>query len=565
MSRDTAQGRSHRPRVGWLAVLSLAILVVPGVVSAQGAAPSRGTTKSAAADKSTICGEVGKTIQVSSGARMYCFGSQPNSGGNKPGTITTTTSSTFSKNVNAAKPKEDISPNGTQAYGQSEVSVAGTGSYVLEAWNDSTGFFSPCPSPGYKEELTGFGFSANGGTSFTDEGGLPNNCSLGTYSGDPSVETWQYGGHTYFYVSSLYSYNATFGLAVALDACEVTGSGTSASIACNGPYFVAGVNGFQFLDKDFMSIDPVRHRLYVSYSDFTNNDSIDLAVCDISSAYTPTCYPGTTSSIYMVVSPNTTACEQEGAYPAVNDKNGDVYVAFEYNWATNLGSPCNTSATPVQEVVSYVPYSCLTLPTTTCVSATKFATVNIVSMDSAFVPGYNRFPANDFPRIAVSVPYGTVSIVWNDARNHPLGDIFLQSFHLATLTPMQSKPVRINSQSAGALHFLPALRNSDSSGLLDISFYQRADEDSALTNVYAALRVNPKTTSTPGSNYRVTDATSDWNAASSDIVPNFGDYTDNYVKATTSGSTYTSTKILVAWSDGRIGDPQPFESGSTAG
>ena len=37
------------------------------------------------------------------------------------------------------------------------------------------GFISPCPSPGSKEELTGFGFSNNGGASFTDLGGLPNN------------------------------------------------------------------------------------------------------------------------------------------------------------------------------------------------------------------------------------------------------------------------------------------------------------------------------------------------------------------------------------------------------
>ena len=76
----------------------------------------------------------------------------------------------FRANVNAASLAEDLSPGGVRAFGQSEVSIASSGAYVVEGWNDSTGFFSPCPSPMNKEELTGFGFSNNGGLSFTDLG-----------------------------------------------------------------------------------------------------------------------------------------------------------------------------------------------------------------------------------------------------------------------------------------------------------------------------------------------------------------------------------------------------------
>jgi hypothetical protein len=57
----------------------------------------------------------------------------------------------------------------------------------------------------------------------------------------------------------------------------------------------------------------------------------------------------------------------------------------------------------------------------------------------------------------------------------------------------------------------------------------------------------------------VTSEPSDWNVDSSDIVPNFGDYTDNYVKAKGS-APYTALTDYVAWSDGRIGEPQPFEA-----
>jgi hypothetical protein len=71
------------------------------------------------------------------------------------------------------------------------------------------------------------------------------------------------------------------------------------------------------------------------------------------------------------------------------------------------------------------------------------------------IPGYNRIPspktagANDFPRIAVSNPAGTVSIVWNDARENPGGDILLQSYTLGSLAPVQASPVRLNPDTGG--------------------------------------------------------------------------------------------------------------------
>jgi hypothetical protein len=63
--------------------------------------------------------------------------------------------------------------------------------------------------------------------------------------------------------------------------------------------------------------------------------------------------------------------------------------------------------------------------------------------------------------------------------------------------------------------------------------------------------VNPRTTSTPSSLALVTTQPSDWDNVSSDIIPNFGDYTDNLVSA---------GRLYVAWSDGRLGVPQPFEA-----
>ncbi len=530
-----------------------------------------------------LCGELGTKIQGSAGMQSWCFGAQQNGPANN---APVSSNPSFGSNVDAANPHEDVSPAGVQAYGQSEESVAGIGPYVVEAWNDATGFFSPCPSSGNKEELTGFGFSANGGKSFVDEGGLTNaNCSAAIFEGDPSVETWQAGGSTYFYISSLF--NSPTGLGpsyIAFDACKASGTGSSATISCSQPIIAAastqcetsgGFTFCSFLDKDFLSIDPKRGRLYVTYTEFGFSGNlafgqIELAVCDIGTrsggagplggtAGAPVCEPGTgattTGLPYFVVAPGP-SCENEGAYPAVNVANGDVYVAYEFNWATNF-EVASCASVPTQNVVDRVPFSCLTLTATSpCAGPSNTASVNVISMDAAFIPGYNRFPMNDFPRIAVSDPAGTVSIVWNDARLHPYGDILLQSYNLGSLSKVQSKPVRVNSSTSG-WHMLPALRRADIEGHISISFYGRTSANNAITSVYAATGVDPRTTSTP-SNSVVTTGTSNWNAVSSDIVPNFGDYTDNYYIAT-KGSPFVGDNLFVAWADGRLGDPQPFD------
>jgi hypothetical protein len=181
-------------------------------------------------------------------------------------------------------------------------------------------------------------------------------------------------------------------------------------------------------------------------------------------------------------------------------------------------------------------------------------------MDLAIIPGYNRIPMNDFPRIAVSDPAGTVSIVWNDAGRNPGGDILLRSFSLSSsLTPTGLAPVKINNDNTFTFHFLPAVRNADGNGKLSISWYdRRQNPNSALTDVFAAVAISPRITSTPTTNQRVTDTASNWAAVSSDIVPNFGDYTDNYLSPC--ALVPDDDPLFVAWSDGRLSVPQPFES-----
>jgi hypothetical protein len=550
-----------------------------------------GTAASAAASTPTpsnnpFCKRLGHSIEASAGAQMFCFGPQVTSPGpNVRPTPRLSLASPFTTNVDAATPSEDISPGGVQAYGQSETSIAATGSFVVEAWNDATAFFTTCPAPMSKEEGTGFGFSSNGGASFTDEGGVPNaSCAKHLLEGDPSVEAWAPGGHPYFYIASLYpSVSAAPSNDIALNACQVIGTGATARIKCGQPIVAAastqcakafGSFFCSFLDKEYLSIDPTRGRLYVTYTEFgptpstsTFNGQVELAVCDIGTpgggtgpaggtAGAPKCKHGTPASVstpltlpYMTLAAGDPQCENEGSYPGVNGSNGDLYAAYEFNVDTNIFNPACFN-TPTKQVLVHVTATCLVLDTTSfCAAPTNARSERIVSLDGAFIPGYNRFPGNDFPRIAVDPSARTVSMVWNDARLHPMGDILFRSYTLGSLKPVQTAPVVLNSDSGG-LHYMPALRDVSASGKLAVSWYDRSGANTAVTSVQAALGLDPTLTKTP-TNTLVTTVPTDWNNVSSDIVPNFGDYTDNYI---------ANGRLFVAWSDGRLGLPQPFEA-----
>jgi len=541
-----------------------------------------------------------KRLAASSGAYMFCFGAQPN--GPAARHAPAGRSAGAPGNVDAASFAEDVSPAGLRAYGQSETSIAASGPYVAEEWNDATSFLSPCPSPMAKEEGTGFGFSANGGKSFTDLGGLPNaQCNKDLFGGDPSVAAYSVGGSTYFYISSLFN-SFTGGLSkIAMDACKVVGSGPGATLSCGQPITVGMSTQCQkfkisstqfakfcsFVDKDFMTIDPARGRLYVSYSDFLIKQpfasQVELSACDLGNASggpgpaggtpaAPVCKNGTPpvqvspkffqgKPYFVVAQPDPRGCLNEGAYPAVDPATGVVYTAYEYNWETDIFLPsCFGAATPTADVMTATPLSCLPLATfAACGGPKARASVPVTSLIAAFVPGYNRFPVSDFPRLAVSDRYGTVSMVWNDTRFHPLGDILLQSFHTASLGPVQAQPVVLDRPASGGLHMLPALRTATAAGRLDVTWYSRATSTTALTNVAGALGVNPLTTSTPASNVQITNVASNWLTNNSDIVPNFGDYTDAAL-TTTGTAPYVGSTLYVAWSDGRSSVPQPFEA-----
>jgi len=288
-------------------MLPLMALVTGGGVASAGAASAPRAAHGASVRTTGIaagnpfCKRLSKRrLYASSGARSFCFGpkthvdahARPVQGKAAPGAPS---------NVDAASFAEDVTPSGVSAGGQSETSIAASGQFVAEAWNDSTGFFSSCSSPMGKEELTGVGFSNDGGKTFHDLGGLPNSrCTKDLYEGDPTVAAYQVGGSTYFYFGSLFDSPTGLGLSrIAMDACKVVGSGSAATLSCSQPVIVGNSSQcvkFQigrhrfakfcsFLDKEFMTIDPAHGRLYMTYTDFlirgNGGTQVDVAACDL--------------------------------------------------------------------------------------------------------------------------------------------------------------------------------------------------------------------------------------------------------------------------------------------
>src|SRR6516162_8482844 len=144
-------GRIMGRRFSLCLVVSVSLLAsgLATTLTTASAGAATGRTPGGAAGN-PFCKNLGVKYQASAGAQAFCFGVQRNG----PAATPRPAASASSTNVNAASLAEDVSPSGTRAYGQSETSVAATGQYVVEAWNDATAFFSPCPSPSSKEELT---------------------------------------------------------------------------------------------------------------------------------------------------------------------------------------------------------------------------------------------------------------------------------------------------------------------------------------------------------------------------------------------------------------------------
>jgi hypothetical protein len=216
---------------------------------------------------------------------------------------------------------------------QSETTIAVSGSRVVVGYNDSQQTLQPFVLA--SANLTGYAYSTNGGATFTDGGALPLTPEFINF-GDPWLATDRAGN---FYYSQLQFDYFNFNLDIGVAKSTNGGATWSQPQPITRPPFEVFYTG----DKEAMAIGPdpsqkSRDNIYVAWDDF----STDFTTCTEESCPTLIGLPvarstdgGATWQVTYAdrfASDISTGCSFQqyiGAYPIVDSKNGNLFVAAE--------------------------------------------------------------------------------------------------------------------------------------------------------------------------------------------------------------------------------------------
>jgi hypothetical protein len=538
--------------------LLVPLLLVAGLLAAT---PELTAVAGTSGLRQRVADRIGDTRRLSQGARAWIEGPSTPSGQSR-----LAATPTFGTNVDANDPDQDL------LAGQSETAIAASGTNVLVAWNDVTGF-AFTDSTELRASVTGIGFSGDGAAHFRDLLGLPNNNPSQQWSGDPTVVSID---ARHFIVGSLYFPSfftacsdgnpAGLNLGISVGTINSAGTGVSFSdpiVVADGGNICVREPGQALLDKPFLAYDRTSRTLAMSYTRFfLGRRRSGLGQIEVARAHVPASpVQLTTASFQRAViweeeqfctngsEVNQCGAVNQGSYPAVAP-GGDVYVAWERNIESNLffsGDPyvyIHAALVPAARHHATVGGRADPIVVTEG-QRNSNAAGGVKSLDGTAIAGYSRGIGQDFPRVAWHASLRRLVVVWNDASTHPLGDIWMRTLRdrLRTSTPIRM----VNDTGDYTLHFMPAV-SVRSNGTVCTSWYDRGlgGPDSTRTDYFGECRRSPADASP---DFRITTGSTDWAGTSSLINPNFGDYTDN---------TSTGNRTYFTWADGRLGIPQPF-------
>lgn len=475
-------------------------------------------------------------------------------------------------------------PDGLLGRSETTIAVSQNGRQLIAGWNDVEGFlrapFDVFPGP---PGLSGFGFSTDGGASWTD-GGAPPVVDHILTAGDPWMDRGGADRKT-FYFSNL-----------AIDD-RLPPEHLELGVSIHRGHFRH--DGFDWEDVHLIS-PPDSHDGYDKGMVTAAKDgsgSVYLSVTNFRSICAQTTRArgqievwrsrdsGNTWQGPVVVSPDRTSstdpsdpnCGAEGTLqhestPAVGP-DGEVYVVWE------LG--------PIFRTGGITPTTKILLARSLNGGASFKAPVRIDTINSMFLNppvGYNRTLLNDVPQITVATQgphkgriyvtyYGAVSPVTAPPAEQSLtsSQIFLSysddrgatwSARAAITPPVPATGVKqfwpvVSVQPDGAVSVVfneseERQATGDPSDVecvvqLDDGMTERSGPVSSLVNtVWVRSPDGGQTFSAP---VRLSDATSNWCTAASNIFPNFGDYI---------GSVSADNRVLAVWTDSRNGVPDVF-------
>jgi hypothetical protein len=277
---------------------------------------------------------------------------------------------------------------------QAEVAVAAFGDTVVVGFNDSKGF-----TAGFT--ISSFGYSTDGGATFTDGGNVPLALPTDQAFGDPGIDTDEQGNWYYNQIYTRTGPPAQQNIGVHHGRFNGAGqlvwdSPTQASI---------GTSATGALDKCLLACDRVTGNVYVSYTRFTAIPRIEIA---------RSTNHGTTWDPAVLLDNGTTPTSSKQAARPFCGPNGEVYVVWEkgantINCPDGSGNVSNTTGNiaftrSLDFGVTYAPLK----------------TIGTVEHSWTWSgPGDLRERANEFPDIAVDRSggpmNGNIYVVWHES------------------------------------------------------------------------------------------------------------------------------------------------------
>jgi len=275
---------------------------------------------------------------------------------------------------------------------QSENTIAAHGRFLVAGWNDSF-------DPGAPRSFSGYGYSVDGGRTWTDGGILPHATATDEMFGDPSLTVDDKGN---FYYASLYGRPD-----ITLGVCVHHGRFVNDVLVWDAPVLASMPGRQDSFDKEWLVADPEDGTLYMSYTRFfdAGGDQIELV--------RSTDHGQTWSAPLVLTGVNLESVQ--GSRPIVA-RDHKVFVVYT---ATDLRD-FNTHMR-IRRVRDHAR------------RVEPFANIGESSTDVSvypnFVtgpPGFNRLGGVEFPSIAVdrSDGDGNLYVTWNEAVDYfddPLG------------------------------------------------------------------------------------------------------------------------------------------------
>lgn len=359
--------------------------------------------------------------------------------------------SSFGPNLRVNNPAGDVFPDA----GQSETGAAANGNNMLIVWNDGDGFDRASPN----DQLLGYGYSTNGGATWTDGGQLPQGTGhpLWEWSSDPVVVV-NPGTGEFFCAGLVFpdgpppptGTGTTNGFAV------VKGTFTAGSFTWGTPVLVQSASNFAaFIDKEWLAIDPANGNLYLSYTRFLpgNSDQIE---------FVRSTNGGTSWSSPLILSSPGDNGWVQGSRVAVGP-GSEVYAT----WMT-IGHP----ETVVQDFFR------MRKSTTSGASfGTEVTAASYYSNFGTGAPGFNRERGITYPGLAVDntngPSRGRVYLTWNESVNYYADlDGYFSSGSISETEPANTSGQNDNATRARQFTLGNTLRGSIANRDTDLDFYK---------------------------------------------------------------------------------------------